>query len=50
MRHQSYVELGFGLENILKLGRIDVYRRLTAPGAYSQGSPWAVRGTLRVDF
>ena len=50
MRHQSYVEVGFGLENILKLGRIDVYRRLTAPGAYSQGSPWAVRGTLRVDF
>lgn len=50
MRHQSYLEVGFGIENILKLGRIDLYRRITPSGPYGQHSPWAVRGTLRFDF
>lgn len=50
MHHLSYVEMGFGLENIFKAGRIDLYRRLTPAGAYSQPSPWAVRVSLRVDF
>lgn len=50
MHHKSYLELGFGIENIFKAGRIDVYRRLTPAGPYGQRSPWAIRGTLRVDF
>lgn len=49
MKHTPYLELGFGIENILGVGRIDVYRRVTSTGPHSE-SPWAVRGTLRVDF
>ena len=38
-------EIGFGIENILKFGRIDYYRRLTykdTPGVSTQGIRIAV--------
>lgn len=42
---EPYMEIGFGIENILKFGRIDYYRRLTykdTPGVSTQGIRIAV--------
>ncbi|MDN4753499.1 DUF5686 family protein [Porphyromonadaceae bacterium W3.11] len=44
-----YMEMGFGLENILKVVRIDVYRRLTPMGPHSTG-PWNVKMGLNLNF
>ncbi|MDO5036053.1 MAG: DUF5686 family protein [Porphyromonas sp.] len=49
MHYTPYFEVGFGLENIFKVARIDLYRRVTSQGPHSR-SPWAVRGTLRLKF
>lgn len=49
MLHDHYLEVGIGLENILQLLRIDLYRRITPLGVYSY-NPWAIRGTIRLDF
>lgn len=49
MNNQAYMEVGFGLENILKFGRIDVFRRLTPPTEHS-GSPWAIKLGLSLNF
>lgn len=46
---EPYVELGFGIENILKFGRIDYFRRLTyrdTPGVSTEG----VRISVHIQF
>ena len=50
MHHTHYAEVGIGIENILKLIRIDVFRRLTPPISEFSPSPWAVRARLGVTF
>lgn len=49
MQDQVYAEVGFGLENILKVVRIDVYRRLSPLKAHSKG-PWGVKLDLSLSF
>lgn len=50
MKHTHYVEMGIGLENILRVFRVDVYRRMTPPGPYSLSSPWAIRARVGLSF
>lgn len=49
MNHKLYTEVGFGLENLFKVLRIDLYRRVTSRTPYS-GSPWGVRADISVSF
>lgn len=46
---KPYLEIGMGLENILEVIRIDVYRRLTPMGPHSEG-PWFVKMDLNLNF
>ncbi len=50
MDHTHYVEMGIGLENIARIFRIDVFRRLTPSGPYSLPSPWVIRGRVGLSF
>ena len=49
MQDQVYAEVGFGLENILKVVRIDVYRRLSPLKPHSKG-PWGMKLDLSLSF
>lgn len=49
MRDQVYAEVGFGLENIFKVLRIDLYRRLSPLKPHSKG-PWGVKLDLSLSF
>lgn len=49
MNHETYMEVGIGLENILKFGRIDLFRRITPLGEHS-GSPWGIKLKVAVNF
>lgn len=49
MNNEFYAEIGFGLENILRALRIDVYRRITPLTPFSR-SPWGVTLGFNVNF
>lgn len=49
MQNDVYAEVGFGLENILEVLRVDVYRRLTPRTKYSNG-PWGVKLLVSLTF
>lgn len=49
MDSDAYAEVGFGLENIFKALRVDVYRRLTPLTPYSKG-PWGVKLGFNLSF
>ncbi len=49
MRGKFYAEIGFGLENIFRILRIDVFKRLTPPGPFA-GPKYGIKGALRLDF
>lgn len=50
MNHTHYAEIGIGVENILRVIRIDVFRRLTPSISPVSPSPWAVRARLGITF
>ena len=50
MRNTHYAEVGIGIENILKVIRIDLFRRLTPPISPVSPSPWVVRAKIGVTF
>lgn len=49
MTHDWYAEVGFGLENILKALRVDVYKRITPLTPYSRGE-WGVNLGINLSF
>lgn len=49
MTSDVYAEVGFGLENIFDLLRVDIYYRLTPLTPYSR-SPWGVKAGLSLHF
>lgn len=49
MAHTTHVEIGFGFENILRVLRVDVFKRLTPPGA-NAGPEYGIKGELRFNF
>ncbi|MDO4770889.1 DUF5686 family protein [Porphyromonas sp.] len=49
MENTMYVEVGFGFENILRILRVDVFKRLTPAGPHS-GSEYGIKGELRLNF
>lgn len=49
MNNDCYAEIGFGLENVFRALRVDVYRRLTPLTPYSRG-PWGVKLGFNVNF
>lgn len=46
---QPYMEVGFGLENILEVFRVDVFRRITPLGPHSDG-PWGIKMDINLHF
>lgn len=49
MNDEVYAEVGLGLENILEILRIDVYRRITPLTEYSK-DPWGVKILISLSF
>lgn len=49
MLRTGYAEIGVGLENIFRIFRLDLYRRLTSPTTHS-GPLWGVKGAIVLDF
>lgn len=49
MSHTTHVEVGFGIENVLKILRIDIFKRLTPPGV-NAGPEYGIKGELRLNF
>lgn len=49
MKNDWYAEIGFGLENILRALRVDVYRRITPLTPYSRGQ-WGVKLGFNLNF
>lgn len=49
MTHAVYSEVGFGLENIFKALRIDVYRRITPLTPFSRGA-WGIKVDYILNF
>lgn len=50
MNRIHYAEIGLGIENILRVIRIDVYRRLTPAISPISPAPWAVRARIGLTF
>lgn len=50
MIRKSYLELGFGIENIFRILRLDVFYRVSSPGPHSRPSPWVVRARIGLSF
>lgn len=49
MRREPYAEIGFGIENIARVLRVDYYRRLTRRGKHSE-RPWGIKVGLSLAF
>ena len=50
MRNTHYAEVGLGIENILRVIRIDVFRRLTPAISEVSPSPWSFRARIGITF